>query len=266
MGALFGTGSWTDDAYVGRLYPHGTPAKARLRQYAEQFDFVEVNSTYYATPKREVVASWVEQTRPGFLFHLKLHRTVAQSPFKAATEGKAVDRLLAAAQPVIKAKRLGAFLLVLPPMFGPERHRLDELIPLADKLSDFPLAIELRHRGWVDGPRRRRETLDFFREHELVWVAVDMPQIAESTIMPPLDEVTHPHLAYLRLHGRNRRWLKAKSAAERHLHDYTSVQLTALRRRIGKLEKHADTVFVVANNHARDFAPKTALALKNHRR
>jgi uncharacterized protein YecE (DUF72 family) len=261
MNVLYGTGSWTDDDYVGVLYPPRTPARDRLRLYAEKFDFVEVNSTYYATPSRETVANWVKQTQAGFLFHLKLHRSVSQSPRKAASAGGAVDRLLKAAAPLIKAKRLGVFFLVLPPTFSPERHTLDELDGLAKKLRPHPLAVELRHSGWVDA-EHRESTLRYFRERQLVWIAVDMPRIRESTIMPAVDAVTYPAIAYVRLHGRNRRWLQAKSAAERHLHAYKPAELAQLRRRIRGFAKRAKTVFVVANNHARDYAPKTALALK----
>ena len=89
-----------------------------------------------------------------------------------------------------------------------------------------------------------------------------MPQIEGSDIMPPIDEVTQPGLAYLRLHGRNTNWLNAKSAAERHAYFYDESELRELVKRIRLLEKTAKQVRVVANNHFRDFAPKTALALK----
>src|SRR5690606_12470114 len=96
----------------------------------------------------------------------------------------------------------------------------------------------------------------------LVWVAVDMPRIAGSDIMPNVDEVTCDDLAYLRLHGRNPDWLRAKSASERHEHRYTPQQLKQLARRARALGERARTVQVVANNHARDYAPQAALALR----
>ena len=89
-----------------------------------------------------------------------------------------------------------------------------------------------------------------------------MPRIKATSVLPPLDEVTNPELAYLRLHGRNQDWLKAKSAAERHCYEYSTSELRAIAKRIGRLEKSAAHVHVVANNHARDFAPKAALQLK----
>lgn len=261
MGIHIGCGSWTDDAYLGVLYPSRLPAKERLKCYAEVFESVEVNSSYYATPKMKVVEGWVAQTPKNFTFDIKLHRALAQGPHKAATEGRWVELMVAAVQPLVEAKKLGTFLLVLAPTFGPERHRLEELDALADKIRPHVLAVELRHSGWV-GPKRREETLTYFQKRRLSWVAVDMPRIRGSTIMPPMDEMTNPNLAYLRLHGRNPGWLEAKSAAERHAYEYPEFELREVVTRIERLAEKARDVHVYANNHASDFAPKTAMALK----
>lgn len=261
MSISLGIGSWADAEYAGILYPRRTPPAKRLSECAKVFDHVEVNSSYYATPRREIVAAWVKQTPREFTFNIKLHRAFSQSPEKTARESPLLGYLLKAVQPLTKAKKLGALLLVLPPTFSPERHRLEELDGLAEKLGRYRLAVELRHRAWVAGAARRR-TLDFFRERRLVWVAVDMPRISGSDIMPVVDEVTNPDLAYLRLHGRNKHWLEAKSAAERHLHDYSRRELRELATRVRRLAERAKDVHVIANNHARDFAPKAALALR----
>jgi uncharacterized protein YecE (DUF72 family) len=261
MAIYIGCGSWADAEYTEVLYPRGLPANRRLNGYAKWFDHVEVNSTYYATPRIEIVENWVAQTPAAFRFDIKLHRAFSQGPHKAATEGKYLAELLAAVQPLLRAKKLGTFLLVLAPHFGPGRHRLEELDALVDGLRPHSLAVELRHSDWVDATHRE-PTLAYFRARKLAWVAVDMPRIKDSTLMPPVDEVTLPGLAYLRLHGRNPGWLKAKSAAERHVYAYSELELQELGKRITKLAQEARDVHVVANNHARDFAPKTALALK----
>lgn len=260
MAIHVGIGSWGDDAYVGVLYPPGRPKTERLREYARSFDHVEVNSTYYATPSPTAVQNWVKQTPDGFTFSFKLHRAFSQGPAKAA-EGELVKRVLAAAEPLIAAKRLAAFFLVLPPRFGPERHALDELDALAEQLGPHLLAVELRDRAWVTGTQRPA-TLAYFRRRQLVWIAVDMPRIAGSALMPPVDEVTNPQLAYMRLHGRNPNYLEAESAAEGHHYAYAAREITSIAARVRKLADGVKDVFVIANNHAEDFAPKAALALK----
>jgi uncharacterized protein YecE (DUF72 family) len=69
-----GTASWTDPGFIADWYPPDLPAAERLRYYAERFNFVEVNSSFYAVSARRVVERWLQQTPPGFVFDIKLHR------------------------------------------------------------------------------------------------------------------------------------------------------------------------------------------------
>jgi len=261
MGIRIGCGSWGDDAYVGVLYPPKTPKARRLAAYAARFNHVEVNASYYATPRTAATAQWVQQTPPGFLFDLKLHRAFSQNPERAAREGKLLAYLKEGVRPLVEGGRMGVFLLVLDPRFGPARHRLEELVPLAEALRPQRLAVELRDRAWVAG-KAKGTTLEFFRAHGLAWVATDMPRVDAPAILPPIDAVTAPDLAYLRLHGRNTKYREATSAATRHAYLYPPPEITRLAARIRKLAALARDVRVVANNHADDFAPRTALALQ----
>lgn len=254
-------GSWTDKEYKGLLYPKGLPDNERLETYATWFDHVEVNSSYHRVPPVAFVENWVKQTPADFIFDFKLPKEISNDPQSTGRAGPYVGQLLGAARPLIESGKLGTFFLVLPPSFGPEKHRLEELEPLIEKLQPHPLAVELRHRGWVDGERRQR-TLEFYRRRKLIWIAVDMPRIEGSTIMPPVDEVTNSRLAYLRLHGRRPDWLKLKDQEAKHTYEYPAAELEEIAARVKALAKKAATVHVVANNHAQDFAPKTALALQ----
>src|SRR5438309_2277500 len=73
-----GTASWADPGYVEYWYPKGLPASSRLRWYAQHFNLVEVNSSFYAIPNHEAVEKWCAQTPAGFLFDLKLHRLLSR--------------------------------------------------------------------------------------------------------------------------------------------------------------------------------------------
>jgi uncharacterized protein YecE (DUF72 family) len=260
MAIRIGCGSWADPEYMGLLYPKAFPPDLRLCAYAMWFDSVEVNSTYYAIPRREAVEKWIEQTPATFLFDLRLPRAISQSPEKAGTDGRLIHLLLENLKPLIQSKRLGAFLLVLSPYFIPGRHRLEELDSLIGKIRPYSLAVELRHASWVTD-NNLASTLRFFKERKLTWVSVDMPPIKGSNLMPAIDEVTQPGLAYLRLHGRNPRYVEAKSAEERYM--YSEAELDEIAQRIKNLSQKAENVRIVANNHAVDFAPRTALSLKH---
>jgi uncharacterized protein YecE (DUF72 family) len=262
MAIRIGCGSWTDDAYVGVLYPKGEAKAARLRLYARRFERIELNASYYHIPTAKTVAGWSAQTPAQFLFDVKLHRDFSNDPQGTATRGS-LEQLIAAVQPLREAGKLGAFLLVSPPSFGPARRRLDEFDTLAEKLGPVaPLAIELRDRAWVQG-EALAATLDYFRQRKLVLVSTDVPAIDHPRLLPPIDEVTHPELAYLRLHGRNPDYTHAKTAEDGHRYDYSRAELAEIAARIQKLARRAKDVHVSANNHADDFAPKAALALRD---
>jgi uncharacterized protein YecE (DUF72 family) len=261
MAISFGTGSFADPDYGGLLYPPGLSPDLRLSAYAMWLDHLEVNAAYYSTPRRNAVQQWVERTPARFTFDVRLHRVLSQSPDKAARAGRILPYFLESMEPLFEANRLGTFLLVLAPIFAPERHVLGELDAVIERLRPHPLAIELRHRAWVQGAQRAA-TLAYFRERGVAWVAVDMPPVADSELMPAVDEVTQPRLAYLRLHGRNLRWKQVKTAAERHTYSYSDADLDEIVLRIRRLAAAARSVRVVANNHAKDYAPRTALALK----
>src|SRR5919108_81958 len=75
---VIGTSSWADPGFVEDWYPRDLPARDRLSWYAEHFDAVEVNSTFYAIPQVSTVERWVEQTPDGFTFDVKLHKLLSR--------------------------------------------------------------------------------------------------------------------------------------------------------------------------------------------
>jgi uncharacterized protein YecE (DUF72 family) len=91
MAIRVGCGSWADQEYVGLLYERGLPPSQRLHQYSKWFNYVEVNSGYYATPRREVVQKWIEQTPADFLFDIKLHRHLLSSITQKAPEKRSAN-------------------------------------------------------------------------------------------------------------------------------------------------------------------------------
>lgn len=261
MSIRIGCGSWADDDYVGVLYPKGLPKNARLATYARWFERIELNASYHRIPTPQTVAGWLAQTPPAFFFDVKLHRDFCNDPRHSATNPQ-FPQFLAAIQPLAEAKRLGAFLWTLPPSFGPKRRSLAELDAALEKLRSFaPVAVELRDRAWVDTDDARATTLRFFRDRGLVWVATDLPSVDAPRILPPIDEVTNPQLAYLRLHGRNPDYPHV-NADEGHHYDYPIAELEQIAARIRALAAKAKHVHVSANNHALDFAPKAALSLR----
>jgi len=279
---LVGTSSWADPGFVKEWYPPKMPARERLPWYAQRFGYVELNSSFYAVPDRNTVHKWVEDTPDGFVFDVKTHRLLSRhaAPVDslppelrddADTIGRGrvrltpeletalAERLVEETAPLAEAGKLGAYLVQLTPAFGPRDHDLDELNGLVAALKPHPVAIELRHRGWVR-EKRRDQTLGWFSEHEVAFVCVDAPPGDHVPIMPSdLDAVTTDGLAYLRLHGRNTEgYLSGKSVAERFGWRYDDGELEEVAERTRSLAEQAGEVHVAFNNNRDDDAPTAA--------
>src|SRR6266513_4755063 len=75
---LVGTASWSDPGFVQRWYPKGMRAAERLGWYAQYFEMVEVNSTFYSVPDLRMVERWCANTPDAFIFDVKLHRLLSR--------------------------------------------------------------------------------------------------------------------------------------------------------------------------------------------
>ena len=277
-----GTSSWADPGFVKEWYPPKMAARERLPWYAERFEYVELNSSFYAVPDRTTVHKWVEDTPEGFVFDVKAHRLLSRHSAavdslppdlrdQVETTGRGrvaltpelettlAKRLVEETAPLAEAGKLGSYLVQLTPAFGPGRHELDELDGLIGALKPHRVAVELRHRGWVRD-ERRDTTLRWFADNEVAFVCVDAPPGDHFSIMSSeLDAVTRDDLAYLRLHGRNTDgYLKGKSVAERFAWRYEDDELEEIAARVQGLAEGAGEVHVAFNNNRGDDAPTAA--------
>src|SRR5581483_10820924 len=80
---LVGTASWSDPGFVERWYPKKMPAGQRLQWYAQHFQMVEVNSTFYSVPEPRMVERWCTATPADFTFDVKLHQLFSFHSTKA---------------------------------------------------------------------------------------------------------------------------------------------------------------------------------------
>jgi uncharacterized protein YecE (DUF72 family) len=283
---LVGTASWTDPEFVEFWYPKKMPAAARLGWYAQHFEMVELNSSFYSVPDPAMVRRWCESTPADFVFNVKLHQLLSRhstpakflppamlkklrldKAAKVVLTTEVEEEMLAAFSPALevfrRAGKLGALLLQLSPAFSPRKHTLSELQPILQLGGNYRVAIELRNRNWAEGDQLK-QTTDFFHERNAIFVNVDTPREKHFTIMPAdLDAVTNSGVAYLRLHGRNAKgYLTGKSVAARFDYDYSDSEIEDIAERSQGLARKAKKVHVVFNNNARDYAPHAALRLR----
>jgi uncharacterized protein YecE (DUF72 family) len=283
---LVGTASWSDPGFVERWYPKKLPAGERLPWYAEHFDLVEVNSTFYSVPEPRMVERWCAATPDGFTFDVKLHQLFSFHSTRAKllppglqdrveTDAKgnvkptrdtqeAVLKTFLRAMAIFRsARKMGVLLLQLSPAFSPRKHELKELEPLIEMLNGYELAIELRNRNWAIGDQLQ-STIDFVRKHGAIFVNVDTPASDHFTVMPSdVDEVTNSNVAYLRLHGRNAKaYITGKTVAARFDYDYNDKEIAEVAERSTKLAREAREVHAIFNNNNLDYAPRAALRLR----
>ncbi len=138
---------WNRADWTGELYPPGTPSDRRLATYAQFFNAVEGNTTFYATPPASTVARWVEQTHDRFRFCFKLPRTVTHDRLLVNARREA-ESFMTVLEPL--GPRLGPTLVQLPPRFGPDRlPALEDFLVSLPPVSTY--AVEVRHLGYFSG-------------------------------------------------------------------------------------------------------------------
>src|SRR5438067_9597339 len=144
---LVGTASWSDPGFVEHWYPKKMPAGERLAWYAQHFEMVEVNSTFYSVPAARMVERWCASTPANFTFDVKLHQLLSRHSTnvkllppalqqKAEVDSKGrvtltpeieADMIEAFRKPIEVLRdtgKLGALLLQLSPAFSPKMHQL----------------------------------------------------------------------------------------------------------------------------------------------
>ena len=188
--------------FVKEWYPPKLPARERLAWYAERFEYVELNSSFYAIPDRNTVHRWVEvDARTA---SSSTSRSIARCPVTrrrstrcrrtcaTSSHGAAGTLELEPRWPSGSSRRRrrsprpassAPSCCSSRPAFSPGKHKLEELDGLVEALAPHRLAIELRHRGWVRD-ERREATLDWFADRGVAFVGVDAPPGDHFQIMP----------------------------------------------------------------------------------
>lgn len=239
MQTYIGCSGWSYDVWDGHFYPKKLPAARMLQYYSQIFDFVEIDSSFYRIPNRNMVQRWASITPPNFRFTAKFPQVVTHD----TRLGGGLNYLLQFLEVMNPLKnKLLCLLMQLPPSL-----KKDEGLPKLERLmphlwQKYRYAIEVRHKSWLT-----EDVYEILRKHRicLVWSQQDAIQT------PP--EVTTDFF-YLRLIG-------DRSIEEA---DFGRIQ----KDRTAEMEKWAKVVnrvkhrlsfgVVAANNHYTGFGPATA--------
>ncbi|HEX5911346.1 MAG TPA: DUF72 domain-containing protein, partial [Thermoleophilaceae bacterium] len=233
--ARVGCSGWNYRDWRGDFYPEGVPAKRWLEAYAERFDTVEVNTTFYRLAKRPAVERWVEQTPPGFTFTVKASRYMTHMKRLRDLE-PALKRFYEPLRPLADAGRLGPVLWQLPGDFERDDERLAGLLGL---LPEGRHALEFRHPSWF-----APAVLDRLRDHGVALVIGDHPE------RPFQRHELTADWTLVRFHW-GRRGRRG---------NYSDSEIATWARRLAQWRRRAD-VYAYFNNDWEGFAPRNALTL-----
>ena len=255
-----GPAGWNYKDWEGIVYPAGRGGSFdALAFLADYCDTVEINSSFYSPPRPKDAASWARRVRKNsrFKFTAKAwqrlsHEVKDANESSLAADCDAVSRSMA---PLAEAGVLGAVLIQFPWSFRYSPENLEHLQRLLRLLSDFPLAVEVRHGGW-----NRESFYAFLRENSVAFCNVDQPVIGNS--MKPSSQVT-ARLGYFRLHGRNYgNWFKEDAGRDaRYDYLYSKEEIHQLANQIREIQQTAEETYAIANNHFRGQALVNAMEI-----
>ena len=251
-----GKGTWNGIFYPVQpaRRPRGTPKFDELAFYAEHFDTVEVNSSFYRVPSVATVKGWAERTPPAFEFSLKLYQKFTHPDMFAKATGddpatlgrQDVDDFRAAIEPLANEGKLGALLAQFPASFRNEPESRAYLEWLLRAFREYPLAVELRHHSWSDD---RAGTAALLENYDAALARIDEPKF-KSSIRQTLVPDVRSGFYYLRLHGRNAaQWWKHDSSEDRYNYLYTPVELEPFAEAAKAAAREVKKAYLYANNH-----------------
>jgi uncharacterized protein YecE (DUF72 family) len=228
---------WKDEFYEGR------PPREWLAHYAQHFDTVEVNNTFYRLPNREAVATWERTAPPGFLFALKASRYLTHIK-RLRDLGGGLERFYERIEPLRASPKLGPLLWQLPPTFLRDDERLAGALGRLDLTSERH-CFEFRHRSWFAD-----DVYALLREHGVALVIGDRPEVKAFQA-----QVFTAPWTFVRFHygSRGRRG------------NYSETELDEWARRLRGWAEEVE-VFAYFNNDWEGFAVRNALRLKERLR
>ena len=231
-----GCSGWNYKDWRQSFYPKGLPARLWLERYAEAFDTVEINNTFYRLPKQSAVENWVKQTPSGFVFTVKASRYLTHIK-RLTTVEEGVKLLYERIEPLAQSPKMGPVLWQLPGNFQRDDERL------RGALKELPKGrhcFEFRHPSWFCD-----EVYKLLRRHRVALVIGDTPE-------RPFQ--THEFTAawtFVRFHYGHR----GRGG------NYSQTELEEWAERIRDWRERVE-VYAYFNNDWKEYAVKNALELK----
>ncbi len=239
MNIYIGTSGYTYSGWIGKFYPKKLNPKKMFEHYCKHFNTVEINYTFYHTPKESTIKKWHDISQDDFTYTLKLSRFITH-----------IKRLNNCKEPLknfnklsrLFKKKCGMILIQMPPSFhlnDENISRIKNSFKYLDKKLNY--AIEFRHNSWFSSTEAEK----ICRKFNVSFCIVSAPGI-------PFYPVVTSSNVYIRMHGKNK-WYD---------YNYSKKELLKIAEIIKNYLKKKLNVWVYFNNDYHSYAPYNALKLK----
>lgn len=230
-----GTSGWHYKHWRGPFYPETLQASRMLSWYAERFDTVELNNTFYHLPSQKALERWRSSTPDNFCFAVKGSRYITHMK-KLKDPEQALDRFFEMAD--LLGSKLGPILFQLPPFWQPDLERFSHFLSALPPRHRY--AFELRNAAW-----ETPEVADLLRRHRAGYCIFHLAG-AQSRMEITAD------FTYIRLHG----------PGGKYQGSYTDEQLWSWAHRIRQWRTELKDIYVYFDNDDSGYAARNALRLK----
>lgn len=231
-----GTSGWHYKHWLGTFYPAKTAASRMFEFYAERFDTVELNNSFYKLPQVETFREWRDAAPRNFLFAVKASRFITHN-LKLKNPQNALDNILSRAE--VLGEKLGPVLFQLPPRWHKNVQRLDEFLTVLPNFHRY--TFEFREPSWhceeVFAVLRKHHAA--YCIHEIAGFQTDLELTADFT--------------YVRLHG---------PGAGKYEGSYSDAQLRRWAKQVRHWSETLKAIYIYFDNDQAGYAARNALRLK----
>jgi uncharacterized protein YecE (DUF72 family) len=234
-----GTSGWYYDHWKELFYPAGLPKSKWFEHYAQHFDTVEINNTFYHLPKEQSLQRWHKLAPKGFLYAVKANRYITHIK-KLKDTSEPLQRFFERID--ILKRSLGPVLYQLPPSLHQDLDLLTSFIKLLPKKR--PAVFEFRHESWYSD-----DTFDLLKKLKVGFCIHDMPGKESPRIVTS-------NIIYIRFHGTTGRYSGC----------YSKSALQNWAKWLKEQSKKAHGIYAYFNNDAHAHAIKNARQLKEQLR
>ena len=252
-GVKIGTSGFKYADWKGAFYPERLRDQDMLRFYAECFDTLEINYTYYQMPSPRTLEAMASKAGSQFTFSVKAH---ADMTHRRENFQGAAPAFREAIRVLEDRDALGCILAQFPYSFWHKTENREHLLRLREVLTGVPLVVEFRNDSWYTPA-----VFAFLREQGIGLCCVDEPDLPK---LPPKVVEATSDVGYVRFHGRAAAtWWKHNEATERYDYLYAAEELEEWVPQIKKLVDKTRITFVFFNNHPRGKAAANAYMMKH---